>query len=39
LPENANEQGIRAECRDGIIAIHIPKQQEVERQPRQIEVH
>ena len=38
LPENADEQGIRAECRDGVIAIHIPKQQEVERQPRQIEV-
>ena len=39
LPENADEQGIRAECRDGIIAIRIPKQQEVERQPRQIEIH
>jgi HSP20 family protein len=39
LPENADEQGINAECRDGIIAIHIPKQKEVERQPRQIEIH
>lgn len=38
LPENADEQGIRAECRDGIVAIHIPKQKEVERQPRQIEI-
>jgi HSP20 family protein len=38
LPENADEQGIRAECRDGVIAIRIPKQKEVERQARQIEV-
>ena len=26
LPENADEQGIRAESRDGVIVIHIPKQ-------------
>jgi HSP20 family protein len=38
LPENADEQGIRAECRDGIVAIHIPKRKQVERQPRQIEI-
>jgi len=39
LPENADEQGIRAECRDGVVVIHVPKQKEVERQPRQIEIH
>jgi HSP20 family protein len=38
LPEDANEQGIRAECKDGVIAIHIPKQVAVERQPRQIQI-
>jgi HSP20 family protein len=39
LPENADEQGIRAESRDGLIVIHIPKQRVVEQQPRQIEIH
>lgn len=39
LPENADEQGIRAESRDGVILIHIPKQRVVEPQPRQIEIH
>ena len=39
LPENADEQGIRAECRDGVVVIHVPKQKEVERKPRQIEIH
>ena len=39
LPENADEQGIRAESRDGVIMIHIPKQRVVEPQPRQIEIH
>jgi HSP20 family protein len=38
LPENADEQGIRAESRDGVIVIHIPKQRVVEPQPRQIQV-
>jgi HSP20 family protein len=38
LPENADEQGIRAECRDGVIVIHIPKQKQVEQQPRQIRI-
>ena len=38
LPENADEQGIRAESRDGVIVIHIPKQRVVEPQPRQIEI-
>ena len=38
LPENADEQGIRAESRDGLIVIHIPKQRVVEPQPRQIQI-
>ena len=38
LPENADEQGIKAESRDGVIVIHIPKQRVVEPQPRQIQV-
>jgi HSP20 family protein len=38
LPENADEQGIRAECRDGVIVIHVPKQKQVEQQPRQIQI-
>ena len=38
LPENADEQGISAECRDGVIVIHIPKQKQVEQQPRQIQI-
>jgi HSP20 family protein len=39
LPENADEQGIRAESKDGVILIHVPKQKVVEPQPRQIEIH
>jgi HSP20 family protein len=39
LPENVDEQGIRAESRDGVIVIRIPKQRVVEQQPRQIEIH
>ena len=38
LPDNADEQGIQAESRDGLIVIHIPKQRVVESQPRQIQV-
>ncbi len=38
LPENADEQGIRAESREGVIVIRIPKQKVVEPQPRQIQV-
>ena len=38
LPENADEQGIKAESRDGVIVIHIPKQRVIEPQPRQIQV-
>jgi HSP20 family protein len=39
LPENVDEQGIRAESRDGVILIHIPKQKVVQPAPRQIEIH
>ena len=39
LPENADEQGITAESRDGVILIHIPKVKVVQPQPRQIEIH
>ena len=38
LPENADQQGISAESRDGLIVIHIPKQRVVEPQPRQIRI-
>jgi HSP20 family protein len=38
LPDNTDEQGIRAESRDGVIVIHIPKQRVVEPQPRQIQI-
>jgi HSP20 family protein len=38
LPENADEQGISAESRDGVVVIRIPKQRVVEPQPRQIQI-
>jgi HSP20 family protein len=38
LPENADEHAIRAEGRDGVIQIHIPKQKLVQPQPRQVPV-
>jgi HSP20 family protein len=38
LPENADEQAIRAESRDGVILIHIPKHKVEQPQPRQIEI-
>jgi len=38
LPEDADEQSIRAESRDGVILIHIPKRKLVQPQPRQITV-
>jgi HSP20 family protein len=38
LPEDADEQSIRAESRDGIILIHIPKHKVVQPQPRQITI-
>ena len=38
LPEDADEQSIRAEGKDGVILIHVPKQKVVQPQPRQIQV-
>jgi len=38
LPENADEQAIRAESKDGLLLIHIPKQKVVEPQPRQVSI-
>ena len=38
LPENVDEQGIRAESRDGVILIHIPKHKVEQPQPRQIAI-
>ena len=38
LPEDADDQGIRAESRDGVVTIHIPKQKIAQPEPRQIQV-
>ena len=38
LPEDANDQAISAESRDGIVTIHIPKHKVAQPQPRQIQV-
>ena len=38
LPENADEQAIRAESKDGVIVIHVPKHKVVRPEPRQIQV-
>lgn len=38
LPENVDEQGIRAESRDGVVLIHLPKHKVVQPQPRQITI-
>jgi HSP20 family protein len=38
LPENVDEQAIRAESRDGVILVHLPKQKVEAPQPRQIQV-
>jgi HSP20 family protein len=38
LPEDADEQAIRAESKDGVIVIHIPKHKVVQPEPRQIQV-
>jgi len=38
LPEDVDDQAIRAECRDGVVIIHIPKHKVVQPQPRQIQV-
>ena len=38
LPDDADEQGIKAESKDGVLVIHIPKQKVAHPQPRQIQV-
>jgi HSP20 family protein len=38
LPDDADDQAIRAESRDGIVTIHIPKHKVAQPQPRQIPV-
>jgi HSP20 family protein len=38
LPDDADEQGIKAESKDGVLVIHIPKQKIAHPQPRQIQV-
>ena len=38
LPDDADEQGIKAESKDGVLLIHIPKQKVAHPQPRQIQV-
>ena len=38
LPDDADEQGIKAESRDGVVVIHIPKHKVTHAQPRQIQV-
>jgi len=38
LPDDADEQGIKAESKDGVVVIHIPKHKVVHAQPRQIQV-
>jgi len=38
LPDDADERGISAESKDGVIVIHIPKHKVAQPQPRQIQV-
>jgi HSP20 family protein len=38
LPDDADEQSIRAESKDGVILISIPKHKVVQPQPRQITI-
>jgi HSP20 family protein len=38
LPEDADDQAIRAESRDGVVTIHIPKHKVEQPRPRQIQV-
>ena len=38
LPEDADEGGIKAESKDGVLVIHVPKHKVVQPQPRQIQV-
>jgi HSP20 family protein len=38
LPDDADEQGIRAESKEGVLVIHIPKHKVAHPLPRQIQV-
>ncbi len=39
LPENVEDEDIKAEYEDGVLKIHIPKKEmEVKKQPKQIEI-
>jgi HSP20 family protein len=38
LPDDADEQGIKAESKDGVLVIHIPKHKVAHTEPRQIQV-
>lgn len=38
LPDDADEQGISAESKDGVLVIHIPKHKVAQPQTRQIQV-
>jgi HSP20 family protein len=38
LPENTDPEAIRADCRDGMLNVHIPKRETQVAQAKQIEV-
>jgi HSP20 family protein len=38
LPENTDPESIRAECRDGMLNVHIPKRETRAEKPKEIEV-
>lgn len=38
LPENVDEKNIRAESKDGVLKIHLPKAAENKAEPRKIAV-
>ena len=38
LPEDADQAGIKAESKDGVLVIHVPKHKVAQPQPRQIQV-
>lgn len=38
LPENVDAKGIRAESKDGVLRVHVPKSEAAKEKPLQIEV-
>jgi HSP20 family protein len=38
LPENVNEEAVRCEFRTGVLAIHLPKTEQAQREPRRIPI-